>query len=87
MMAHGRDPVVPPSQLRDDVPVDLERVILTCLAKKRAERYQSVQDLDDALASCAAAADWDRAKAREWWAGKLQTDAPDAPPQAAAIKT
>ena len=34
MMAHARDPVVPPSQVRPGVPEDLERVVLRCLAKK-----------------------------------------------------
>ena len=33
-MAHARDPVVPPSQIRADVPADLEQVVLKCLAKK-----------------------------------------------------
>ena len=43
MMAHGRDPVVPPSQVRPDVPADLERVVLRCLAKKPADRYPSAK--------------------------------------------
>ena len=33
MIAHARDPVVPPSRGRADVPEDLERVVLRCLAK------------------------------------------------------
>ncbi len=33
MVAHARDPVTPPSQLRPDVPADLEAVVLRCLAK------------------------------------------------------
>ena len=34
MMAQARDPVVPPSRIRPDVPADLERVVLRCLAKR-----------------------------------------------------
>ena len=34
MMAHARDPVTPPREVRPDVPADLERVVLRCLAKK-----------------------------------------------------
>ena len=34
MVAHARDPVVPPSRLRADVPGDLEKVVLRCLEKK-----------------------------------------------------
>ncbi len=33
MIAHARDPVVPPSQVVLGIPEDLERVVLRCLAK------------------------------------------------------
>ena len=49
MMAHARDPVVPPSQIRPDVPDDLERVVLCCLAKKPGERYPDAKSLARAL--------------------------------------
>jgi hypothetical protein len=67
MMAHARDPVVPPSQLRPEVPADLEQVVLRCLAKKPDDRYPDVKALGKALAACAAAAEWDAEKAEEWW--------------------
>jgi serine/threonine-protein kinase len=72
MMAHGRDPVVPPSQVRPGVPADLERVVLRCLAKKPEERYRTVQELADALAECASAVEWDRVKADRWWVDNAQ---------------
>ena len=34
MIAHARDPVVPPSRHRADIPADLEAVVVRCLAKK-----------------------------------------------------
>ena len=37
MIAHARDPALPPSQVRADVPEDLERVVLRCLAKDPAD--------------------------------------------------
>jgi serine/threonine-protein kinase len=67
MMAHARDPVVPPSQRRPDVPSDLEQVVLKCLAKKPQDRYPDVKALGKALTACAAAPEWDGEKAEAWW--------------------
>ena len=67
MIAHARDPVVPPSQVRADVPADLESIILRCLAKKPGERYPDSDRLDRDLAACRCAGDWDRTQAAAWW--------------------
>lgn len=67
MIAHARDPVVPPSQVRPEIPADLEAIILRCLAKKREDRYADVKALGKDLAACAAAHDWDGERADEWW--------------------
>jgi serine/threonine-protein kinase len=85
MMAHARDPVVPPSQVRPGVPADLERVILLCLAKKPDERYRDVKTLGQALVACTSAHDWDAEKADRWWAGEVQSIPIDAPAQAAGV--
>jgi serine/threonine-protein kinase len=68
MMAHSRDPVIPPSQIRPGVPDDLERVILRCLAKKPEERYPDVKTLGQALTACAANGEWTPEQADRWWA-------------------
>jgi serine/threonine-protein kinase len=68
MLAHARDEVVPPTQVRADVPKDLEALVLRCLAKKPEDRYQTVKELGRALASCNAAADWGPEEADAWWA-------------------
>ena len=65
--AHVGAPVIPPSQIRPDVPPDLEQVVLRCLAKDPADRPQTAADLGDALASCAAAGRWDARQAAGWW--------------------
>jgi len=67
MIAHARDPVVPPSQLRPEIPADLEAVVLRCLAKKPDDRYPDARALAAALAACACAGDWNDEKADQWW--------------------
>jgi serine/threonine-protein kinase len=67
MLAQVHDTVVPPSQLRRDIPEDLERVVLRCLAKCPGERYPDAESLGGALASCAASSDWDAERAERWW--------------------
>lgn len=41
----------PPSQLRPDVPPELDAIVLKALAKKREERFQTAGELEDALDS------------------------------------
>jgi hypothetical protein len=67
MMAHARDSVTPPSQLKRDIPAELDRVVLTCMAKKASDRFPDVRALAKALAACPTAGDWDAEKACEWW--------------------
>ncbi len=67
MIAHARDPVIPPSQLRAGIPEDLERVVLRCLAKDPPSRFPDAEHLDQALEECACATEWDLARAGRWW--------------------
>jgi serine/threonine-protein kinase len=67
LMAHVYEPVTPLHDLRRDVPDDLEEVVLKCLKKNPAQRYQDVESLDRALAECRCAAAWTRPCAAEWW--------------------
>jgi hypothetical protein len=67
LIAHARDPVQPPSELRPDVPKDLEQVLLRCLAKDPADRFPDALALDEALAACSAACGWTAADALRWW--------------------
>ena len=67
MIAHARDPVVPPSHYRPEIPSDLEAVVMRCLAKKPDDRYPDARALAAALAGCASAGDWNDEKADQWW--------------------
>jgi serine/threonine-protein kinase len=67
MIAHARDEVPPPSLYQPNVPADLERVILRCLAKGPADRFPDADSLEQALADCAAADQWTQWDAARWW--------------------
>jgi serine/threonine-protein kinase len=58
----------PPPLGRADVPENLEAVLRRCLAKRPAERFQSADELDAALAGCCCD-DWSHRRAAEWWPG------------------
>jgi serine/threonine-protein kinase len=70
LIALTRDPVIPPSQLRPEVPEDLEQVVLKCLAKSPADRYPDTQTLEMALSRCSCVDDWNLERAAEWWQGQ-----------------
>jgi serine/threonine-protein kinase len=57
---------------RPEVPVDLEQIILRCLAKDPANRFPSVDALDAALAHCHSVG-WSHARAEEWWQERRAT--------------
>jgi serine/threonine-protein kinase len=50
LFAHARDPVMPPSERRPGIPLDLELTVLKCLEKDPAQRFASAAELDAALA-------------------------------------
>lgn len=67
MVAHAKEPVVPPSRWNPLIPKDLERVILRCLSKEPTDRFESAQDLAESLRACESSRDWDYEKAGDWW--------------------
>jgi eukaryotic-like serine/threonine-protein kinase len=75
MIAHARDPVVPPSQVRADIPEDLERVVMRCLAKEPADRFPDAESLERALGECTCAGEWDQQRAARWWRDARRTRA------------
>jgi len=74
ILAHAHDPVVPPSRLREEVPADLEQVVLRCLAKNPDDRYASAAALRQALSECGAAGSWTHGDAAKWWQANGKTD-------------
>jgi serine/threonine-protein kinase len=67
-VAHVQAEVVPPSLRGElEVPEDLERIVLWCLAKEPGQRPASARELEQALARCACGGDWDNEAAGRWW--------------------
>jgi serine/threonine-protein kinase len=58
----------PSVRLGRAVPVDLEAVVLRCLAKSPGDRFASAATLGEALRGCTEGAPWNDAAARTWWA-------------------
>ncbi|MFO0841081.1 MAG: protein kinase [Gemmataceae bacterium] len=65
--AHLTDPVTPPSELRTEIPSDLERVVLSCLEKEASRRPATAADLDRRLGACSCAGEWSPDAAAAWW--------------------
>ncbi len=68
MYQHANATPVPPSQRSElEVPADLDRIILACLAKLPEDRPQSAQELSRLLAASAAGHGWTEERAHRWW--------------------
>ena len=67
LMAHAYEPVVPLSQVRPEVPADLQAVVMRCLEKDPAGRFPDAHTLEQALAACASADQWTEEQAALWW--------------------
>jgi eukaryotic-like serine/threonine-protein kinase len=67
LIAHAKDPVVPPSLVHDNIPQDLERVVMRCLAKAPADRFSDAEHVEKALSECACREDWNPDHAAQWW--------------------
>jgi serine/threonine-protein kinase len=68
LLAHACDPITPPSELRPEVPADVQEVVLRCLEKDPDRRYPDAHALAAALAGCACAGAWTAEEAAAWWA-------------------
>ena len=62
-----KDPPVPSEHASQPVPEAFDRVLLRCLAKYPAERYESAAALGEALDAIEAAPSWTDALAAVWW--------------------
>jgi len=73
-------PVAPSVRLGQPVPEDLERVVLSCLAKDASARPQSAAALGEELRRCAEAGSWSEEQAEQWWHSAPRPPEPSSPP-------
>jgi hypothetical protein len=65
---HLNDPPMPLSEAADqEIPEDLERVVLACLEKDPMSRPGTVTELYEELSACEDSGSWSREDARRWW--------------------
>ncbi len=64
----NQDPVTPSQRVRRKLPRDLERLVMTCLAKSPLERPQSALELRESMLNCLDARNWGMREAEAWWA-------------------
>ena len=67
MYARLKQPAPVPTRERPDVPPDVERIVLRCLARERSDRFDDALSLQRDLSQCACASEWDDERAALWW--------------------
>lgn len=87
LFAHANESPVPLSDLRPDIPADVEAVIMQCLAKNPDARYQTAEELEAALAATSCATDWTQQQAKECWNFSSENHEPGNTSTAAEIET
>ncbi len=71
LVQHVSRPPLPLSDFRSDLSVELEQLVLRCLAKNPADRPSDANDLGRQLASLAIEKSWGNADALQWWQANL----------------
>jgi eukaryotic-like serine/threonine-protein kinase len=67
LAAHLYETPAPLKSFRNDVPPELEAIVLRCLAKNPADRFPGVQSLASALGGCSTLKHWTEDTAAAWW--------------------
>jgi serine/threonine-protein kinase len=73
LVAHVNGEPLPLTALRPDLPLDLQAVVLRCLAKAPTDRFPDAQSLENALRQCHTAGQWSEEEAAHWWQAAQST--------------
>jgi tRNA A-37 threonylcarbamoyl transferase component Bud32 len=74
LLAHAYEAPQPLSQVRPEVPADVEAIVLRCLEKEPGKRFADVHSLGQALAAVSCAGQWDEEQAVAWWQARAAKD-------------
>jgi serine/threonine-protein kinase len=78
--AHQSHEPPKPSLTNPLVHEDLDAIVVKCMAKLPANRFQNAQELMQALDNCAAASCWNSELAAQWWRSRDEVIPPDKMP-------
>jgi serine/threonine-protein kinase len=67
LAAHLHQQPQPLTTKRPDLPLELQAIVLRCLAKEPAQRYADIGVLEEALETCRASHPWTAEDAAAWW--------------------
>jgi tRNA A-37 threonylcarbamoyl transferase component Bud32 len=67
LVAHAHEKPTPISELRPEVPADLQAIVMRCLEKEPGRRFQDAESLENSLAQCGVSDLWTRQSAARWW--------------------
>ncbi len=67
IVAHASEEAIPLRQHNPQLPIELEEIVLRCLEKEPEDRYQTVEQLRQALIDVPLEDEWSPERAAEWW--------------------
>ncbi len=75
IMDHVSCEPVPPSKVSElEVPQEMDKIILKCLAKKKEDRFSSILELAQKLTELGVTYTWSNDKAKDWWLDHYAND-------------
>ena len=66
-----KQPEPPSSRTEQDIPPELERILLSCLAKDPNDRPPTADNLTEQLTQCGVGTTWTQEQAHLWWEAHL----------------
>jgi serine/threonine-protein kinase len=88
VVAHSQTPAPRLEEIGVDIPQDLSDIVMKCLSKNPADRFQTPRELQQALENCACLNDWSWSHAERWWQSHpRKSDCPAAEQTNVAMET